>query len=124
MEEGEEKRATAVPNREGKAKSRWTVVSLPRFMKGRPGLHVGSEILLLLAVVSLICGTGPHVNETWCVISRAKCDLAALPRGAALVIGLYFFNGVPFSFEARLTGTVRRENINYSTTTPPPVLVV
>ena len=69
-------------------------------------------------------GTGPHVNETWCVISRAKCDLAALARGAALVIDLYFFNGVPFSFEARLTGTVRRENINYSTTTPPPVLVV
>ena len=90
MEEGEEERATAVPNREGKAKSRWTVASLPRFTKGRPGLHVGSEILLLLAVVSLICGTGPHVNETWCVISHAKCDLAALARGAALVIGLYF----------------------------------
>ena len=53
-----------------------------------------------LAVVSLICGMGPHVNETWCVISRAKCDLAALARGAALVIGLYFFNGAPFSFEA------------------------
>ena len=35
---------------------------------------------------------GPHVNKTWCVISRAKCDLAALARGAALVIGLYFFN--------------------------------
>ena len=50
---------------------------------------------------------GPHVNETWCVISRAKCDLAALARGAALVffkfaalvIDLYFFNGVPISFE-------------------------
>ena len=55
MEEGEEERATAVPNREGKAKSRWTVASLPRFTKGHPGLHVGSEILLLLAVVSLIC---------------------------------------------------------------------
>ena len=124
MEEGEEECATAVPNREGKAKSRWTVASLPRFTKGRPDLHVGSEILLLLTVVSLICGTGPHVNETWYVIFRAKCDLAALARGAALVIGLYFFNGVPFSFEARLTCTVRRENINYSTTTPPPVLVV
>ena len=37
-------------------------------------------------------GMGPHVNETWCVISRAKCDLAALARGAALVIDLYFFN--------------------------------
>ena len=124
MEEGEEECATTVPNREGKAKSRWVVVSLPWFTKGRPGLHTDSEILLLLTVVSLICGTGPHVNETWCVISRAKCDLAALARGAALVIGLYFFNGTPFSFEARLTSTVRRENINYSTTTPPPVLVV
>ena len=67
---------------------------------------------------------GPHVNETWCVIFYAKCDLAALARGAALVIDLYLFNGVSFSFEARLTGTVRRENINYSTTTPPRVLVV
>ena len=67
---------------------------------------------------------GPHVNETWCVISRAKLDLAALARGAALVIDLYFFNRVPFNSEARLTGTVRRENINYSTTTPPPLLVV
>ena len=62
--------------------------------------------------------------STWCVISRAKCDLAALARGAASVIDLYFFNGVPFCFEARLTDTVCRENINYSTTTPPPVLVV
>ena len=97
---------------------------MPLFTKGRPGLHVGLEILLLLIVVSLICWNGPHVNETWCVISRAKCDLAALAPGAALVIDLYFFNGVPFSFEARLTGTVCRENINYSTTTPPLVLVV
>ena len=32
--------------------------SLPRFTKGRPGLHVGSEILLLLTVVSLICWNG------------------------------------------------------------------
>ena len=65
-----------------------------------------------------------HMSTKHGVISRAKCDLAALARGAALVIDLYFFNGVPFSFEARLTSTVRRENINYSTTTPPPVLVV
>ena len=28
MEEGEEERATAVPNREGKAKSRWTVATV------------------------------------------------------------------------------------------------
>ena len=47
-----------------------------------------------------------------------------MARGAALVIDLYFFNGMPFSFEARLTGTICRENINYSTTTPPLVLVV
>ena len=46
-----------------------------------------------------------------------------MARGAALVIDLYFFNDVPFSFEAQLTGTVCRENINYSTTTPPLVLV-
>ena len=47
MKEQEEERATiAVPNREGKAKNRWTVASLPWFTKGRPGLHVGSEILL------------------------------------------------------------------------------
>ena len=90
MEEGEEERVTAVPNREGKAKSWWMVASLPRFTKGHPGLHVGSEILLLLAVVSLICGTGPHVNETWCVISHAKCDLAALARGAALFLDFIF----------------------------------
>ena len=46
-----------------------------------------------------------------------------MARGTALVIDLYFFNGVPFSIEARLTGTVCRENIKYSTTTPPLVLV-
>ena len=49
--------------------------------------------------------------------------MAALARGAALVIDLYFFNGMPISFEARLTGTVRNENINYSTASPPLVLV-
>ena len=41
-----------------------------------------------------------------------------MARGAALVIDLYFFNGVPISFEARLTGTARRENkllYHYST---------
>ena len=45
MEEGEEERAATVPNREGKAKSRWTVASLPRYTKRRPGLHVLSEIV-------------------------------------------------------------------------------
>ena len=46
MEEGEEQRATVVPNREGKVKSRWMVASLPRFTKKRPGLHVRLEILV------------------------------------------------------------------------------
>ena len=46
MEEGEEERVTTVPNREGKAKSRWTVASLPWYTKRRPGLHVRSEILV------------------------------------------------------------------------------
>ena len=46
MEEGEEERATAVPNQDGKAKSRWMVASLPRYTKRRPGLHVRSEILV------------------------------------------------------------------------------
>ena len=90
-----------------------------------PTVFLGSHLASRWSnLESFIWYTGPHVNETWCVISRAKCDLAALARGAALVIDLYFFNGVPFSFEARLTGTVCRENINYSTTTPPLVLVV
>ena len=94
-------------------------------MKRRPGLHVLSENVQKDSPSShWHVGTGPHVNETWCVISRAKGDLAAFARGVALVIDLYFFNGVPISFEARLTGTVCRENINYSTTTPPLVLVV
>ena len=55
MEEGEEERAAAVPNREGKAKSQWTVANLPQFTKRCPSLHVRSKILLLLPVVSLIC---------------------------------------------------------------------
>ena len=46
MEEQEEERATAVPNQEGKAKSRWTVASLPRYTKRRPVLHVRLEILV------------------------------------------------------------------------------
>ena len=45
MEEGEEERAAAVPNQEGKAKSQWTVASLPRFTKRSPDLHVRLEIL-------------------------------------------------------------------------------
>ena len=86
MEEGEEERATAVPNREGKAKSRWTVASFPRYTKRRPGLHVLSEIVQNDSPsYHRHVGTGPHVNETWCVISRAKCDLAALARSVALV---------------------------------------
>ena len=48
---------------------------MPWYTKRRPGLHVG---------------TGPHVNETWCVISRAKCDLAELARIAALFLEFTF----------------------------------
>ena len=124
MEEGEKERAIAVPNQEGKAKSRRTVASLPRFMKRRPGLHVRSEILLLLAVISLICWNGTTCQRNMVCNFSCKMRSGRVARGAALVIDLYFFNGVPFSFEARLTSTIRRENINYSTTTPPPVLVV
>ena len=36
MEEGEEERATAVPNLEGKAKSRWTVASFATVHEGAP----------------------------------------------------------------------------------------
>ena len=75
MEEGEEERATAVPDREGKAKSRWTVASLRQFTKGHPGLHVGSEILLLLAVVSLICWNG-----TTCQRNIVSLQNAIWPR--------------------------------------------
>ena len=124
MEEGEEERAIAVPNREGKAKSRWTVASLPRFTKGRPGLHVGSEILLLLAVVSLICWNGTTCQRN--MVCNFSCKMRSGRVGPRCRISYrpLFFNDMPISFEARLTGTVRRENINYSTTTPPPVLVV
>ena len=120
----EEERATAVPNREGKAKSRWTVASLPRFTKGRPGLHVGSEILLLLAVVSLICWNWTTCQQN--MVCNFSCKMRSGRVGPRCRISYrpLFFNGVPISFEARLTGTVRRENINYSTTTPPLVLVV
>ena len=45
VREGEEERATTVPNREGKAKSRWTVASLPWYTKRCPGLQVLSEIV-------------------------------------------------------------------------------
>ena len=100
------------------------VASLPRFTKRRPGLHVRSEILLLLAVVSLICWNGTTCQRNMVCNFSCKMRSGRVGRGAALVIDLYFFNGMPISFEARLTGIVRKENINYSTTTPPPVLVV
>ena len=81
------------------------------YTKRRPGLHVLSKIEQKDPPYShRHVGTGPHVNETWCVISRAKFDLAALARCAALVIDLYFFSGVPISFDAQLTGTVRGED--------------
>src|SRR3954471_22039315 len=121
MEEGEEERATAVPNQEGKAKSWWTVASLPRFTKRRPSLHVRSEILLLLAVVSLICWNGTTCQQN--MVCNFSCKMRSGRVGLRFHISYppLFFNGVPISFEAQVTGTVRRENINYSTTTPPPV---
>ena len=91
---------TAVPNQEGKAKSRWTVASLPRFTKRRPGLHVRSQILLLLAVVSLICWNGTTCQRNMVCNFSCKMRSGRVGRGAALVIDLYFFNGVSFSFEA------------------------
>ena len=90
MEEGEEERATAVPNREGKAKIRWTVASLPQFTKGAPAYTSVRKYSYYSPLFHRYVGTGPHVNETWCVISSAKFDLAALARGAALVINLNF----------------------------------
>ena len=124
MEEVEEELATAVPNREGKAKSRWTVASLPRFTKRRPSLHVRSKILLLLAVVSLICWNGTTCQRNMVCNFSCKMRSGRVGPRCRIISRLYFFNGVSFSFEARLTGTVCRENINYSTTTPPLVLVV
>ena len=45
-----------------------------------------------LAVVSLTCWNGTTCQRNMVCNSRAKCDLAALARDAALVIDLYFFN--------------------------------
>ena len=67
------------------------VAKLPLYMKRRPGLHVLSEIVQKDSPSShWHVGTGPHVNETSCVISRGKCDLAALARGAALFLDFIF----------------------------------
>ena len=119
-------RATAVPNQEGKAKSQWMVASLPQYMKRCPGLHRHpfGNCTKGLVVVSLICW-----NETTCqrnMVCNFSCKMRSGRVGPRCRISyrpFIFFNGVPFSFEARLTGTVCRENINYSTTTPPLVLV-
>src|SRR5215216_3994921 len=68
-------------------------------------------------------------NGTTCqrnMVCHISCKMRSGHVGprCRIISRLYFSNGVPFSFEARLTGTtVCRENINYSTTTPPLVLV-
>ena len=56
MEEGEEERATTVPNREGKAKSRWTVATVHEEAP-RPTRPFGN-CTKGLAVVSLTCWNG------------------------------------------------------------------
>ena len=100
MEEGEEERATAVPNREGKAKSRGEAARLPQVTKGRPGLHDGAEILLLLAVISLICWNGTTCERNMvCNFSckmrsrrvGPRCRISFFFKFVALVIDLYFF---------------------------------
>ena len=110
MEEEEEERAIVVPNREGKTKSRWMVASLPWFTKRRPGLQVRSEILLLLAVVSLICWNGTACQRNMVCNFSCKMRSGRVGPRCRIISRLYFFNGVPFSFEARLTGTVRGED--------------
>src|SRR3954470_19557258 len=77
-----------------------------------------------LAVVSLTCWNGTTCQRN--MVCNFSCKMRSGRVGPRCRISYrpLFFNGVPISFEARLTGTVRRENINYSTTTPPPVLVV
>ena len=92
MEEGEEERATAVPNQEGKAKRQWTVASLPQFMKGRPGLHVGSEILLLLAVVSLTCWNGTTCQRN--MVCNFLCKMLSGRVGPKCRIS-FFFESLP-----------------------------
>ena len=122
----EEERATAVPNREGKLKSRWTVASLPWYTKRCPGLHRRPlrNCTKGLAVVSLTCWNGTTCQRN--IVCNFLCKMRSGRVGprCRIISRLYCFNGVPFSFEARLTGIVCRENINYSTTTPPLVLVV
>ena len=76
-----------------------------------------------LAVISLTCWNGTTCQRNMVCNFSCKMRSGRVGPRCRIISRLYFFNGVPFSFEARLTGTVRRENINYSTTTPPLVLV-
>ena len=99
---------------------------LPRYTKRRPGLHrrLFGNCTKGLAVVSLTCWNGTTCQRNMVCHFSCKMRSGRVGPKCRIISRLYFFNGVPFSFEARLTGTVCRENINYSTTTPPPVLVV
>ena len=77
-----------------------------------------------LAIVSLTCWNGTTCQRNMVCNFSCKMRYGRVGPRCRIISRLYFFNGVLFSFEARLTGTACRENINYSTTTPPPVLVV
>ena len=75
-----------------------------------------------LADVSLTCWNGTTCQRN--MVCNFSCKMRSGRVGPRCRISYRpFFNGVPFSFEARLTSTVCRENINYPTTTPPLVLV-
>ena len=94
-------------------------------MKRRPGLHgcLFGNRTKGLAVVSLACWNGTTCQCNMVCYFSCKMQYGCVGPRCRIISRLYFFNGVPFSFEAQLTGTVFRENINYSTTTPPLVLV-
>ena len=99
---------------------------MPRYMKRRPGLHRHpfGNCTKGLAIVSLTCWNGTTCQRNMVCNFSCKMQSGRVGPKCRIISRLYFFNGMPFSFEARLTGTVCRENINYSTTTPPLVPVL
>ena len=68
-----------------------------------------------LAIISLTCWNGTTCQRN--IVCNCSCKMRSGRVGprCRIISRLYFFNGAPFSFEARLIGTVCRENINYST---------
>ena len=115
MEEEEEERAPAVPSREGKAKSRWR--------RGAPAYTSFRKLYKRTRRRLTDMLERDHMSTKHGVSFLVQN--AIWPRWPEVphYFSTLFFNGVPFSFEARLTGTVCRENMNYSTTTLPLVLV-